>query len=47
MRGEETALGNLISDIIRIRLDTNIAILNGGTVRVNGNMPVNASIQNI
>jgi 5'-nucleotidase len=39
VRGRETALGNLLTDIMRQQMSTDIAILNGGSVRINDNIP--------
>lgn len=39
VRGRETALGNFLTDVIRDRMATDLAILNGGAVRLNDNLP--------
>ncbi|HYH06121.1 MAG TPA: bifunctional UDP-sugar hydrolase/5'-nucleotidase [Thermoanaerobaculia bacterium] len=35
IRGRETALGNLITDAVRARMGTDIAVINGGSIRIN------------
>lgn len=44
IRGKETALGNFLADVIRKKLDTDIAFLNGGAVRINDNVPAGEEI---
>lgn len=39
VRGRETALGNLLTDVARERMGTDVAILNGGSIRINDNIP--------
>lgn len=39
VRGRETALGNLLTDVAREQMGTDIAILNGGSIRINDNIP--------
>jgi 5'-nucleotidase len=39
VRGRETALGNLLTDAAREKMGTDIAILNGGSIRINDNIP--------
>jgi 2',3'-cyclic-nucleotide 2'-phosphodiesterase (5'-nucleotidase family) len=39
VRGYETALGNLLTDAMRQQMRTDIAILNGGSIRINDNIP--------
>ncbi|HET7435913.1 MAG TPA: bifunctional UDP-sugar hydrolase/5'-nucleotidase [Thermoanaerobaculia bacterium] len=39
VRGRETALGNLLTDVARAKLGTDIAFLNGGGIRINDNIP--------
>ncbi|MGZ5526893.1 MAG: bifunctional metallophosphatase/5'-nucleotidase [Methylomonas sp.] len=39
VRGRETALGNLLTDIYRKRMGTDIAWINGGSIRLNDNIP--------
>lgn len=39
VRGRETALGNLLTDVIREQMGTEIAVLNGGSIRINDNIP--------
>ena len=46
VRGRETALGNFITDIIRERMRTNIAFINGGGLRLNDNIPAGSAITN-
>lgn len=39
VRGRETALGNFLADVMRERMDTDIAFTNGGSIRINDNIP--------
>ena len=39
VRGRETALGNLLTDVIREQMNTDVAVLNGGSIRINDNIP--------
>jgi 2',3'-cyclic-nucleotide 2'-phosphodiesterase (5'-nucleotidase family) len=39
IRGRETALGNLIADAMRDHMQTDIAVVNGGSIRINDNIP--------
>jgi len=39
VRGRETALGNLLTDAAREQMQTEVAILNGGSIRINDNIP--------
>lgn len=39
VRGRETALGNLMADAAREQMQTDIAIVNGGSIRINDNIP--------
>lgn len=39
VRGRETALGNLLTDVARAQMGTDIGILNGGSIRINDNIP--------
>jgi 2',3'-cyclic-nucleotide 2'-phosphodiesterase (5'-nucleotidase family) len=39
VRGRETALGNLLTDVVRAQMGTEIAVLNGGSIRINDNIP--------
>jgi 5'-nucleotidase len=39
IRGRETALGNLLADAAREQMATDIAIINGGSIRINDNIP--------
>jgi 5'-nucleotidase len=39
VRGYETALGNLLTDAMRKQMQTDVAILNGGSIRINDNIP--------
>ncbi len=39
VRGHETALGNLLTDVAREQMATDIAVLNGGSIRINDNIP--------
>lgn len=39
VRGRESALGNFLTDVIRDRLKTDLAFINGGSIRINDNIP--------
>ncbi|HEX2831603.1 MAG TPA: bifunctional UDP-sugar hydrolase/5'-nucleotidase [Thermoanaerobaculia bacterium] len=39
VRGYETALGNLLTDAARRQMNTEVAVLNGGSIRINDNIP--------
>lgn len=39
VRGRETALGNLLTDAAREQMGTDVAILNGGSIRINDDIP--------
>ncbi|MDQ3283006.1 MAG: bifunctional metallophosphatase/5'-nucleotidase [Acidobacteriota bacterium] len=39
IRGRETALGNLLADAAREQMGTDLAIINGGSIRINDNIP--------
>lgn len=39
VRGRETALGNMLADIIRDNTGTQLAFLNGGSIRINDDIP--------
>lgn len=39
VRGRETALGNFLADVIRDRMQSDIAFINGGAIRINDNIP--------
>lgn len=45
IRGRETALGNWLSDVARKRMGTEIAVLNGGGIRINDNIPAGSDIR--
>lgn len=45
IRGRETALGNLLADVLRERLATDIAFVNGGAVRVNDDVPAGGELR--
>lgn len=38
IRGRETALGNLLADVVRDRMKTDLAFVNSGSVRINDNI---------
>jgi 2',3'-cyclic-nucleotide 2'-phosphodiesterase (5'-nucleotidase family) len=38
IRGRESALGNLLTDVAREQMQTDVAVLNGGSVRINDNI---------
>lgn len=39
VRGRETALGNLLTDAAREQMAVDVAVLNGGSIRINDNIP--------
>lgn len=39
VRGRETALGNLLADAARAQMQTDVALINGGSIRINDNIP--------
>ena len=39
VRGRETALGNLLADAARDQMQTDVAVINGGSIRINDNIP--------
>ncbi|HKR62314.1 MAG TPA: bifunctional UDP-sugar hydrolase/5'-nucleotidase [Thermoanaerobaculia bacterium] len=39
VRGRETALGNLLADVARAQMQTDVALVNGGGIRINDNIP--------
>ncbi|HEX8169990.1 MAG TPA: bifunctional UDP-sugar hydrolase/5'-nucleotidase [Thermoanaerobaculia bacterium] len=39
VRGRETALGNLLADVAREQMQTDVAFINGGSIRINDNIP--------
>ncbi len=45
IRGRETALGNLLTDVLRERLGTDIAFINGGAIRVNDDVPAGGDLR--
>ncbi len=45
IRGRETALGDLLCDILRERLGTDIAFVNGGAIRVNDDVPAGGNLR--
>ncbi len=45
IRTRETALGNLITDVLRSRLATDVAILNAGGIRVNDDVPAGGELR--
>lgn len=46
VRGRETALGNFLADAVRDRMQTGIALINGGAIRINDDIPAGAPIRN-
>lgn len=44
VRGRETALGDLLADVLRGRMETDVAILNGGSIRINDDIPADSAI---
>lgn len=45
IRGRETAMGNWLADVMRERMSTDIAFFNGGSVRINDNIPAGGDIR--
>jgi len=45
IRGRETALGDFLADILRDRLTTDFAIVNGGSIRVNDDVPAGGTVR--
>ena len=39
VRGRETALGNFLTDVLRERMGTDLAFVNGGAIRINDDIP--------
>ena len=39
VRGRETALGNLLADVAREQMQTDVGVVNGGGIRINDNIP--------
>jgi len=39
VRGRETALGNLLADVAREQMQTDVGLINGGGIRINDNIP--------
>jgi 5'-nucleotidase len=39
VRGRETALGNLLTAVMREQMGTDVAVLNGGSIRINDDIP--------
>jgi 5'-nucleotidase len=39
VRGRETALGNLLADVARAQMQADVAVINGGGIRINDNIP--------
>ena len=38
IRGRESALGNLLTDVARAQMQTDVAVINGGSIRINDNI---------
>ena len=45
IRGRETALGDLLCDILRARLGADLAFVNGGAIRVNDDVPAGGNLR--
>lgn len=45
IRSRETAMGNWLADVARQRMNTDIAFLNGGGIRINDNIPAGSDIR--
>lgn len=46
IRGRETALGNFLADVVRERMRTDLAMINGGAIRINDDIPAGSPIRN-
>ena len=45
VRGRETALGDFLADVMRDRLQTDLAFLNGGAIRINDDIPAGSPVR--
>jgi 5'-nucleotidase len=45
IRGRETALGNFLADTLRERLATDLGLVNGGSVRINDDVPAGGELR--
>jgi 5'-nucleotidase len=45
IRGRETALGDLLCDILRDRFALDVAVVNGGAIRVNDDVPAGGNLR--
>jgi 5'-nucleotidase len=45
IRGRETALGNFLADVVRARMKTQVAFINGGAIRINDNIPAGGPVR--
>jgi len=45
IRGRETAMGNWLTDVVRQRLETDVAFIHGGSIRINDNIPAGGEIR--
>ncbi len=45
VRGRETALGNFLADVVRDRMRTEVAFVNGGAIRINDDVPSGGEIR--
>lgn len=45
IRGRETALGDFLADVLRERLATDLAFVNGGAIRVNDDVPAGGDVR--
>ncbi|MEO8276491.1 MAG: bifunctional metallophosphatase/5'-nucleotidase [Thermoanaerobaculia bacterium] len=45
IRGRETALGDLLCDFLRARFSADIAMVNGGAIRVNDDVPAGGNVR--
>ena len=45
IRGRESALGNFLADVLRDRLETDLAFVNGGAIRVNDDVPAGGDVR--
>jgi len=45
IRGRESALGNFLADVLRDRLETDLAFVNGGAIRVNDDVPAQGNVR--
>jgi 2',3'-cyclic-nucleotide 2'-phosphodiesterase (5'-nucleotidase family) len=45
IRGRETALGNWLADVVREKMNTDVVFIQGGSIRINDNIPAKGEIR--